>query len=146
MPSSPQVRELVESGRVVETRRGRAIVELDVRPEEAGKKPHCSGCGLCTSAGGGNPELRAVVPEGLDLSADDRVEVRLRLASSGAAAMLLFGVPLLLFLGASFAGWLLTGSEPVAAAAGFSGLTAGFVVLFAADRIRGPRATVTRKL
>ena len=39
------------TGAVIEVYRNRAIVELDVKPQEVGSKPQCKGCGLCSCGG-----------------------------------------------------------------------------------------------
>jgi len=138
-----------ETGRVAEAYRGRAIVELDV-PPDAGSRPECARCGLCASMGGGRAgavaELRAVVPAGLQLAPGDRVELRLRLASPGRAAVLLLGLPLAAFVGGVLGAWQLWKSEAAMIGCGFGALVAAYLALYLVDRSRGPRAVVTRKL
>lgn len=136
-----------EAGRVAEVRRGRAIIELEAAAA-AGERPECARCRLCSTASGaaGRVELRAAVPPELELAPGDRVEVELRLAPPGRAALLLLGLPLAAFLAASGAIWALSGSEDAAAVAGFVALAAAYLVLAAVERRRGPRARVARRL
>jgi positive regulator of sigma E activity len=137
-----------EIGRVVEVRGRRAIVELD-DSTGAGTKPECARCGLCSSAGakdGDPPELRAAVGPELALAPGDRVELRVRLARSGKAGVLLLGLPLASFLGALFLADRLWNSEMATLVCGFGALAAAFVVLHLARRRWGARAEVVRKL
>jgi len=134
-------------GRVVEVHRGRAILELEVRPEEVGRKPECGGCGLCSADRAGRVELRAYVAEGLRLATGDRVEAEIRLVTPTRAALLLYGLPLLAFVGTATIVWFATGgSENASAVSGFSALAASFLLLFLIERGRGPSARVVRKL
>jgi len=137
-----------ETGRVVEVHRGRAIVELEAGAG-AGRKPECGRCGLCAAlpgAAGGGVELRAEAPRALALAPGDRVEITLRLASPGKAAVLLLGLPLVAFLAAAGLAYWLSKSEGLMIACGFGALAAGFLTLYLVDRKRGARATITRKL
>ncbi len=136
------------TGRIVEARGGRSIVELEVDPGEAGKKPECADCGLCSAAGAaaGKVELRAWVADGLDVSAGDRVEVEIRPVSPGKAGLLLYGLPLAAFLAASLGVYAATGSENASAVSGFSALAAAFLILFLVERGRGASARIVRKL
>jgi len=138
-----------ETGKVVEAYRKRAIVELEA-PADAGKRPECGRCGLCASLGGGRagtlPELRAAAPPDLRLAPGDRVEVRLRLASPGKAAVLLLGLPLAAFAGGVLGAWWLWKSEAAMMACGFGALAAAYLALYLVDRARGARAEITRKL
>ena len=129
-------------GRVGETHRGRAIIELEIDPREAGAGPECAACRLCSAAGSGRVELRASVPAGLELHPGERVEVEIRRVAPHQAALLLYGMPLAVFLAASLGVWAATGSENAAALAGFGGLAAAFLALFLAERGRGPGARV----
>ncbi len=134
------------TGRVVEIHKNRTIVELDVDPAEAGKKPECSGCGLCSTAGAGKVEIRACLTEEFVVKKGDRVEVEIRLVTPAKAASLLYGLPLIAFLGASLAVWFSTGSDVASAVSGFSALGAAFLILFLVERNRGAAARVLRKL
>jgi positive regulator of sigma E activity len=136
------------TGRVVEVRAGRSIIELEVDSAQAGKQPECDSCGLCSAAGAasGKVELRAWVAEGLDVSPGDRVEVEIRLVSAGKAGLLLYGLPLAAFLAASVGVYAATGSENASAVSGFSALAAAFLILFLVERGRGASARVVRKL
>jgi positive regulator of sigma E activity len=136
------------TGRVIESHRDRVIVELDVTPDQVGKKPECAGCGLCSSAGAapGKVEIRAYLGEGVTAAVDDRVEVEIRLATPGKAALLLYGLPLLAFLGASLGVWFATENENASAISGFSALAAAFMILFLVERGRGASARVARRL
>jgi len=146
MSSGPEFH--VETAKVVEVWRGRAIVELE-KPAGAGERPECARCGLCVATGRGADapvELRAEIAPGVTAAPGDRVEVRLRLTSPGKAAVLLLGLPLVAFLGAAFlANWLWR-SEAVTVACGFGALFLAFLALMAYDRARGAQAVVTRKL
>ncbi len=136
----------IETGRVVEAYKGRAIVELD-SASRPGSKPECGRCRLCAASGAGAPpELRATVAGGLTVTPGDRVEIRLRLASPGRAGLLLLGLPLAAFIGALFLASWLWKSEPAMMACGFGALGAAFLVLYLVDRRRGARAEVVRKL
>ena len=137
------------TGAVIEVYRNRAIVELDVKPQEVGSKPQCKGCGLCScggAAGNARVELRASVPEELSLAKGDRVEIRIRLVSPGRAALLLYGLPLFAFLACSIGGWFISHSEMISATSGFSALIAAYLVILLVDRGRGPSARISRKI
>jgi positive regulator of sigma E activity len=136
------------TGVVVEVRKDRTIVELEIDPGEAGKQPQCSGCGLCSPAGAGaaKVELRAWLAEGVSVERGDRVEVEIRLATPSKAALLLYGLPLLAFLGASVGVWFATQNESASAVSGFSALGAAFLILFLVERGRGAGARVSRKI
>jgi positive regulator of sigma E activity len=145
--SAPRL--LRETGRVVEARGGRVIVELEPAPAgRAGERQECAGCGLCSpaGAGGGRMEIRASLAPGQSVAPDDRVEVEIRLASPGRAGFLLYGLPLAAFLGFGLTVWLVTGSEDAGAVSGFSALAAAFLVLFLVERGRGGAARVVRKV
>lgn len=129
-------------GRVCEAHRGRAIIELEIDPREAGSGPECAACRLCSPAGSGRVELRASVPAGMELRPGERVEVEIRRVAPHKAALLLYGMPLAVFLAASLGVWAATGSENGAALAGFGGLAAAFLMLFLVERGRGPGARV----
>jgi positive regulator of sigma E activity len=133
---------------VTEVYRDRAIVELEVDPQEAGNMPECSGCGLCASGGPGRGkvELRAYLAEGISVSQGDRVEMEIRLATPAKAALLLYGLPLLAFLGGSLGVWFATGNENASAMTGFCALGAAFLLLFVVERGRGASARILRKL
>ncbi len=134
-------------GRVVEVHRDRAILELEVSPADVGKKPECGGCGLCSADRSGRVELRAYLAEGVVVQKGDRVEAEIRLVAPGRAALLLYGMPLLAFVGTSMIVWFATGgSQNASAVSGFSALAAAFLLLFLIERGRGPSARVVRKL
>jgi positive regulator of sigma E activity len=147
--SAPRL--LRETGRVVEARGGRAIIELEVAADGRagpGGRPECAGCGLCApaAAGGGRFEIRARLEAGRSVGPGDRVEVEIRLASSGRAGLLLCGLPLAAFLGFGLTAWLVTGSENAGAVSGFSALGAAFLALFLVERRWGSAARVVRRL
>ena len=130
------------TGRVVEAWRDRAIVALEIGAEEAGRGERCAGCRMCAVTPAGSVELRAWLPPGLSVAAGDRVEVEVRSVAPHRAALLLYGMPLAAFLGATIVVWYATGSEGASALAGFGALAAAFLTLYLVERGRGASARV----
>lgn len=92
---------MIEQGEVIEAAGDRARVRLP-------RNDSCRACGLCLFAGEGRGMiLEAENPVGA--GAGDRVEVELERRDPLAAAVLLFGLPLLAMLAGAGAGWGLAG-------------------------------------
>jgi positive regulator of sigma E activity len=111
-----------ETGIVIEGGRGVARVRIE-------RSPSCAGCRLCVSAGDGPHMIaRAVDPHGT--APGDRVRISTRTAAPLAAALVLFGIPLLLL----FAGYAAGAAAARAAGLPPQGLgVAGAALCFAAS-------------
>jgi positive regulator of sigma E activity len=145
--SSPSAARMhLTRGRIIEVRNSRAIIELDVEPSQVGKQESCSGCGLCNAVGGGQVELRANCDPKTSLKSGDRVEVEIRLVNPGKAGILLYGMPLLSFLGFGWGAWWITGSEGAMIGSAFAAMCSFYLLLFLIEAKRGARARVIRKL
>ncbi len=92
---------MIEQGEVIAAAGSRARVRLP-------RNDSCRACGLCLFAGDGRGMiLEAENPAGAGVG--DRVEVELERRDPLAAAVLLFGLPLLAMLAGAGAGWALAG-------------------------------------
>ena len=111
-------KRVLEIGKVIEIRRDRAKVSLP-------RKSDCASCGRC-GLGRGGADMVLEAENGLGAVAGDRVEVEIPERELLAAALLLFGTPVLGLLAGAGAGYLLFsswGGDPDAGAGIFGLLT-----------------------
>jgi positive regulator of sigma E activity len=88
---------MIEHGKVVEIRGGRAVVEL-------GEHMACERCGMCASAG--DRKMRVELPTVPGIEPGQTVEVEVPVSRIG-ATLKVFGIPLLaVFVGTVLGNWL----------------------------------------
>jgi positive regulator of sigma E activity len=126
-----------ENGTVTEIKGDTAVVEVHPGPDV-----DCSGCCACS---GGPDERYVEVPRG-ELEEGDDVRLRIPTFSGYVSMILLFGLPMALFITGMIAGTYLQGSEGangmLPLVGGGVGLALSFVVVWAANRLMLRRAPV----
>jgi positive regulator of sigma E activity len=106
----------------------RAIVNVDV----AAACPRCAagkgcGAGLLTGSGG-DRQVEATIPSGLDIAENDVVEISLAPDNLLRAAVIVYGLPMLGAVAAAAIAYVFSLGDAAAAVAALSGLGLGFAV------------------
>jgi len=123
------MRYLEDTGTVVSVTGEKATVRLDHKRTEA-----CGSCCACSALAGGD---RAVTVDRGDLQEGDRVHVRIPQVDAWVSILLVFGLPLALFMAGIWVGQRLEGGRQVgnlSVLGGIVGLLVAFVAAWLANR------------
>ena len=105
-----------------------AVVTVDV----AAACPRCAagkGCGAgLLAAGGAERQVEASIPAGLEIAADDNVEISLAPDNLLQAALIVYGLPMLGAVAAAAVAYTLSLGDAAAALAALLGLAAGLAL------------------
>lgn len=132
-----------DTGTVMEVTEEKALVRLDHE-----RSKDCGGCCACSALGGAGLPTIEVERDGLEQG--DRVEVRIPRVNAYLSMLLVFGLPVALFMAGISVGQLFEGEERLggtAALGGIIGIIVAFLIAWLVNRtITGGARPEARKL